>query len=57
MKAVSLASLCIIPTVWESLCYNGNISSMTWKSGAGATPRGYKFSYDRLGRLTDAEVW
>ena len=28
---------------------------MTWKSGAGATPRGYKFSYDRLGRLTDAE--
>ena len=36
-------------------CYNGNISSMTWKSGAGATPRGYKFSYDRLGRLTDAE--
>jgi RHS repeat-associated protein len=36
-------------------CCNGNISSMTWKSGAGATPRGYKFSYDRLGRLTDAE--
>ena len=36
-------------------CYNGNISSMIWKSGAGATPRGYKFSYDRLGRLTDAE--
>ena len=36
-------------------CYNGNISSMTWRSGAGATPRGYKFSYDRLGRLTDAE--
>jgi len=36
-------------------CYNGNISSMTWKSGAGVTPRGYKFSYDRLGRLTDAE--
>ena len=36
-------------------CYNGNISSMTWKSGAEDTPRGYKFSYDRLGRLTDAE--
>ena len=36
-------------------CYNGNISSMTWKNGAGPTPRGYKFSYDRLGRLTDAE--
>ena len=29
--------------------------SYTHLSGAGATPRGYKFSYDRLGRLTDAE--
>ena len=34
--------------------YSGNISSMTWKSGTETTLRGYKFSYDGLGRLLDA---
>ena len=34
-------------------CYNGNISSMTWKDGDGLT-RGYKYAYDGLGRLTAA---
>ena len=35
-------------------CYNGNISSMTWKSGNETTQRGYKFAYDGLNRLTSA---
>ena len=35
-------------------CYNGNISSMTWKSGNESTTRGYKFQYDNLNRLTSA---
>ena len=35
-------------------CYNGNISSMTWKAGNEATTRGYKFVYDDLNRLTTA---
>jgi len=35
-------------------CYNGNISSMTWKAGSESTIRGYKFSYDALSRLTNA---
>ena len=33
-------------------CYNGNISSMTWKAGNETTQRGYKFAYDGLNRLT-----
>ena len=35
-------------------CYNGNISSMTWKAGNETTQRGYKFAYDGLNRLTSA---
>ena len=34
-------------------CYNGNISSMTWKADTGAT-RGYKFTYDHLNRMMNA---
>ncbi len=34
--------------------YNGNISSMTWKSGGEGTTRGYKFTYDGLDRLLNA---
>ena len=34
--------------------YNGNISSMTWKSGNESTVRGYKFTYDRLDRMLNA---
>ena len=33
-------------------CYNGNISSTTWKSGNETTTRGYKFTYDGANRLT-----
>lgn len=32
-------------------CYNGNISSMTWKAGSETTLRGYKFTYDGISRL------
>ena len=35
-------------------CYNGNISSMTWKAGNETTLRGYKFTYDGLDRMLDA---
>lgn len=35
-------------------CYNGNISSMTWRSGSEIEPRGYKFTYDGLSRLKNA---
>ena len=35
-------------------CYDGNVSSMTWKSGNESTLRGYKFSYDGLNRLLTA---
>lgn len=35
-------------------CYNGNISSMTWKAGSESTLRGYKFTYDGLSRLLNA---
>ena len=35
-------------------CYNGNISSMTWKAGNETTLRGYKFTYDGLNRMLDA---
>ena len=37
-------------------CYNGNISSMTWKSGGSAATNemGYRFTYDGLSRMKDA---
>ena len=35
-------------------CYNGNISSMTWKVGTETVLRGYKFTYDGFSRLKDA---
>lgn len=35
-------------------CFNGNISSMTWKAGAESTIRGYKLTHDGLNRLTNA---
>ena len=35
-----------------SVDYNGNISSMSWKSGNEAVERGYKFMYDGLSRLS-----
>ena len=34
--------------------YNGNISSMTWKSWNESTVRGYKFTYDGLDRMLNA---
>ncbi len=34
-------------------CYNGNISSMTWKAGSETTLRGYKFTYNGLSRLDE----
>ena len=34
--------------------YNGNISSMVWKSGEDDIMRGYHFTYDNLNRLTNA---
>lgn len=36
-------------------CYNGNISSMTWKTGDEQDMRGFRFAYDELDRLTNAE--
>ena len=33
-------------------CYNGNISSMSWKTGNESTERGYTYTYDGLNRLT-----
>lgn len=35
-------------------CYNGNISSMTWKLADETFLRGYKFAYDGSNRLTSA---
>ena len=35
--------------------YNGNISSMTWRSGDESALRGYQFTYDGLDRLTLAK--
>lgn len=35
-------------------CYNGNISSMNWKTNADSDVRGYRFEYDELSRLTNA---
>lgn len=34
-------------------CFNGNISSMTWKGSDGVV-RGYKMNYDGLSRMTNA---
>ena len=36
-----------------SQCYNGNIGSMTWKSGEDGI-RGYKFTYDNMSRMKNA---
>ena len=36
-----------------TLCYNGDLSSMTWKCGDGVT-HGYKYTYDGLNRLLSA---
>jgi len=36
--------------------YNGSISSMTWKAGNESTVRGYKFTYDGLDRLLNANT-
>lgn len=41
-------------TGYGTPCYNGNISSMTWKAGDESLLRGYKFAYDGLNRLTSA---
>lgn len=35
-------------------CYNGNISSMNWKTSADTDIRGYYFEYDPLSRLKNA---
>ena len=35
-------------------CYNGNISSLKWSNSNYSEKRGYKFHYDRLNRLTEA---
>lgn len=35
-------------------CYNGNISSMSWKTSANPDIRGYRFEYDLLSRLKNA---
>ena len=39
-------------------CYNGNISAMSWKASGDTGLHGYRFSYDRLSRLTSADyLW
>jgi len=35
--------------------YNGNISSIIWKTGNNTNTRNYQFSYDPLNRLTEAK--
>ena len=35
-------------------CYNGNISSMSWKTGVDTDIRNYRFEYDLLSRLKNA---
>ena len=35
-------------------CYNGNISSMLWKTSKDAQERGYRFTYDNLSRMKNA---
>jgi len=37
-----------------SPCYSGNVSSMVWKSGTETTTRGYKYTYDNVGRMKQA---
>lgn len=32
-------------------CYNGNISSISWKAGEEQITRGYRFTYDGLDRM------
>lgn len=34
--------------------YNGSVSSMAWTMGTDATTRGYRYTYDSFGRLTEA---
>ena len=36
-------------------CYNGNVSCQQWKISNEGFLRGYKFSYDKLNRLTSAQ--
>lgn len=36
-------------------CYNGNISSISWKAGEEQITRGYRFTYDGLDRMKKAE--
>ena len=36
-------------------CYNGNISSISWKAGEEQSTRGYRFTYDGLDRMKKAE--
>ena len=36
-------------------CYNGNISSISWKAGEEQATRGYRFTYDGLDRMKTAE--
>ena len=35
-------------------CYNGNISTQTWKTSDDGILRGYKFTYDKLNRLVNS---
>ena len=35
-------------------CYNGNISTQLWKTSDDNILRGYKFTYDKLGRLVNS---
>lgn len=35
-------------------CYNGNISSMSWKTGVDTDVRNYRFEYDLLSRLKNS---
>ncbi|MDC2624448.1 DUF6443 domain-containing protein [Bacteroides ovatus] len=35
-------------------CYNGNISSLSWKTGSDTNEKGYQFTYDPLSRLKNA---
>ena len=36
------------------VCYNGNISAMSWKAAGDTGVHGYRFSYDEMSRLTAA---
>ena len=39
---------------YGTACYNGNLSSMTWKTGNESNIRRYKFDYDGVNRLASA---